>query len=220
MIGISKLYMGQAEASDPLRYGRKSAHLPSHLLQFSADKKPIVVWNITQRCNLKCRHCYAAGVPDTSRELSTAEALREALDDSIELLGPNSMYVVRIDGYFNRVAARTELYQHEPYKPFAKVLETDERRFAFENIEGSLVCFYFPPFMDGVNTPGWHFHFINAARTLGGHVFDVDMVRGTATLNKTDRFILDLPSNQAFQYADLANASKEDIHKVEQGGGD
>ncbi|WP_301955669.1 acetolactate decarboxylase [Mitsuokella jalaludinii] len=152
--------------------------------------------------------------------MATAEALREALDDSIELLGPNSMYVVRIDGYFNRVAARTELYQHEPYKPFAKVLETDERRFAFENIEGSLVCFYFPPFMDGVNTPGWHFHFINAARTLGGHVFDIDMVRGTATLNKTDRFILDLPSNQAFQYADLANASKEDIHKVEQGGGD
>ncbi len=73
--------------------------------------------------------------------MATAEALREALDDSIELLGPNSMYVVRIDGYFNRVAARTELYQHEPYKPFAKVLETDERRFAFENIEGSLVCF-------------------------------------------------------------------------------
>ena len=152
--------------------------------------------------------------------MATAEALRNALDDSIDLLGPNSMYVVRIDGYFNRVAARTELYQHEPYKPFAEVLETDERRFAFENVEGSLVCFYFPSFMDGVNTPGWHFHFINAARTFGGHVFDVDMVRGTATLNKTDRFILDLPSNQAFQYADLANASKDDIHKVEQGGGD
>lgn len=118
------------------------------------------------------------------------------------------------------MAARTELYQHEPYKPFAEVLETDERRFAFENVEGSLVCFYFPSFMDGVNTPGWHFHFINAARTFGGHVFDVDMVHGTATLNKTDRFILDLPSNQVFQYADLANASKDDIHKVEQGGGD
>ena len=34
MIGISKLYMGQAEASDPLRYGRLSANLPSHLLHF------------------------------------------------------------------------------------------------------------------------------------------------------------------------------------------
>jgi 12,18-didecarboxysiroheme deacetylase len=76
MIGISKLYMGQAEAADPLRYGRRSAHLPSHLLQFSEDKKPIVVWNITQRCNLKCKHCYAAGVADVSQELTHEEALR------------------------------------------------------------------------------------------------------------------------------------------------
>ncbi len=79
MIGISKLYMGQAEASDPLRYGRMSAQLPSHLLQFAKDKKPIVVWNITQRCNLKCKHCYAAGNPDISQELSTAEA-KKAID--------------------------------------------------------------------------------------------------------------------------------------------
>ena len=79
MIGISKLYMGQAEASDPLRYGRLSANLPSHLLQFSRDKKPIVVWNITQRCNLKCKHCYAAGEPDVSKELTTEEC-RRAID--------------------------------------------------------------------------------------------------------------------------------------------
>lgn len=76
MIGISKLYMGQAEASDPLRYGRLSHQLPSHLLQFSKDKKPIVVWNITQRCNLKCRHCYAAGCAKKEDELSHEEALR------------------------------------------------------------------------------------------------------------------------------------------------
>ena len=59
MIGISKLYCGAVEASDPLRYGRRSGDLPSHLLQFSADKKPVVVWNVTRRCNLKCVHCYS-----------------------------------------------------------------------------------------------------------------------------------------------------------------
>ena len=59
MIGISKLYSGTVEASDPLRYGRHSANLPSHLLQFSEDKKPVVVWNVGQRCNLKCVHCYS-----------------------------------------------------------------------------------------------------------------------------------------------------------------
>ena len=59
MIGISKLYCGTVEASDPLRYGRRSGKLPSHLLQFSEDKKPVVVWNVGQRCNLKCVHCYS-----------------------------------------------------------------------------------------------------------------------------------------------------------------
>jgi 12,18-didecarboxysiroheme deacetylase len=59
MIGISKLYCGTVEPSDALRYGRISSKLPSHLLQFSSDKRPVVVWNITRRCNLKCIHCYA-----------------------------------------------------------------------------------------------------------------------------------------------------------------
>jgi len=59
MIGISKLYCGTVEPSDALRYGRSSSKLPSHLLQFSEDKRPVVVWNVTRRCNLKCVHCYA-----------------------------------------------------------------------------------------------------------------------------------------------------------------
>jgi 12,18-didecarboxysiroheme deacetylase len=59
MIGISKLYCGTVEPSDVLRYGARSGQLPSHLLQFSADKKPVVVWNCTRRCNLRCVHCYS-----------------------------------------------------------------------------------------------------------------------------------------------------------------
>jgi 12,18-didecarboxysiroheme deacetylase len=59
MIGISKLYCGTVEPSDALRYGRDSAKLPSHLLQFSKDKKPVVVWNVGRRCNLRCVHCYS-----------------------------------------------------------------------------------------------------------------------------------------------------------------
>ena len=74
MIGISKLYCGQVEPSDALRYGRHSSQLPSHLLQFSEDKKPVVVWNMTRRCNLKCVHCYAQAVdPDGKDEISTEQ---------------------------------------------------------------------------------------------------------------------------------------------------
>ncbi len=81
MIGISKLYCGTVEPSDALRYGRHSSNLPSHLLQFSKDKRPVVVWNVTRACNLKCVHCYAhATSGSTSDEMSTAEG-RRMIDD-------------------------------------------------------------------------------------------------------------------------------------------
>ncbi|MGC8719465.1 MAG: radical SAM protein, partial [Thermodesulforhabdaceae bacterium] len=86
MIGISKLYCGTIEPSDALRYGRRSANLPSHLLQFSEDKKPVVVWNITRKCNLRCVHCYAHADPSPApNELSTAEG--KALIDSLAEFG-------------------------------------------------------------------------------------------------------------------------------------
>lgn len=81
MIGISKLYCGTVEPSDALRYGRHSGKLPSHLLQFSKDKRPVVVWNMTRRCNLKCVHCYAhaKNIP-FENELTTQEG-KTLLDD-------------------------------------------------------------------------------------------------------------------------------------------
>jgi 12,18-didecarboxysiroheme deacetylase len=81
MIGISKLYCGTVEPSDALRYGRHSSQLPSHLLQFSADKKPVVVWNVTRRCNLRCVHCYAhAAEKADADELTTGQG-KALLDD-------------------------------------------------------------------------------------------------------------------------------------------
>ncbi|MBN1572069.1 MAG: 12,18-didecarboxysiroheme deacetylase [Deltaproteobacteria bacterium] len=75
MIGISKLYMGAVEQSDVIRYGARSKDLPSHLLQFSEDKKPVVVFNCTRRCNLRCIHCYSDSENlDYAGELDTGEA--------------------------------------------------------------------------------------------------------------------------------------------------
>ncbi len=81
MIGISKLYCGAVEASDALRYNRESKKLPSHLLQFSRDKKPVVVWNCTRTCNLRCKHCYAGSeAKQYEGELTTEEA-KTMIDD-------------------------------------------------------------------------------------------------------------------------------------------
>ncbi|TQD26270.1 12,18-didecarboxysiroheme deacetylase [Methanolobus vulcani] len=84
MIGISKLYCRTVEPSDALRYGRDSKKLPSHLLQFSKDKKPVVVWNVTQRCNLRCVHCYAHSKDMEYKNELTTEEGKALIDDLAE----------------------------------------------------------------------------------------------------------------------------------------
>ncbi len=92
MIGISKLYCGTVEPSDALRYGRMSSKLPSHLLQFSSDKRPVVVWNVTRRCNLKCVHCYAnAKNIAFDNELSTSEG-KILIDNLVEFGVPVMLF--------------------------------------------------------------------------------------------------------------------------------
>jgi len=81
MIDITRLLCGKATPGEVLRYGRESSRLPSHLQRFSKDKRPVVVWNMTSRCNLSCLHCYAdATTRADPQELTTQEA-RSIIDD-------------------------------------------------------------------------------------------------------------------------------------------
>lgn len=76
MTGISELYCGAAAPSGALRYRRCSGGPSSRPLRFPEDKRPVVVWNCTRVCNLKCRHCYSDSglLSGGSRELATSEA--------------------------------------------------------------------------------------------------------------------------------------------------
>ena len=54
MINLTKLWTGVAQPADGLRYGHgEGAQVAAR------GRKPIVVWNITRTCNLRCVHCYS-----------------------------------------------------------------------------------------------------------------------------------------------------------------
>ena len=57
MINITRLWTGAEQPADHLRYGIRSAEVCAPAT--SRVRKPIVVWNITRTCNLRCVHCYA-----------------------------------------------------------------------------------------------------------------------------------------------------------------
>jgi len=86
MLGVSRLLTGTVTEGDALRFDRQSNALPPHLLHYSRDKRPVVVWTSTRRCNLHCAHCYTDSADrDYPGELSTDEAL--ALVDQLSAAG-------------------------------------------------------------------------------------------------------------------------------------
>jgi len=83
MINISKLYCDQVTPGDWLRYGKKgSGEREGEIIPKKAsERRPIVVWNITRACNLKCVHCYNdSGVGKPFKDITTEKA-KEVLDD-------------------------------------------------------------------------------------------------------------------------------------------
>jgi MoaA/NifB/PqqE/SkfB family radical SAM enzyme len=83
MINISKLYCDQITPGDWLRYGRKGSgeHSGEAVPAKASERRPIVVWNITRTCNLRCVHCYNdSGLEKPCNEITTAKA-KEVIDD-------------------------------------------------------------------------------------------------------------------------------------------
>ena len=57
MIDIGKLYCGGSSSGDRIRYGRAGPQDGS-APKSAAERRPVVVWNVTRTCNLRCIHCY------------------------------------------------------------------------------------------------------------------------------------------------------------------
>ncbi len=88
MLGVTRLLCGTITPGDALRFGRHSGELPPHLLHYSADKKPVVAWNVTRRCNLHCAHCYTDSFDrEYEGELTTAQA-KAVIDDLADFGAP------------------------------------------------------------------------------------------------------------------------------------
>ncbi|MBN1345745.1 MAG: radical SAM protein [Phycisphaerae bacterium] len=86
MIDISVLYCGYESPSTPHRYGRAIGRdVPCHqrmeVATSAMDRRPIVVWNITRTCNLKCVHCYSDSEAKSYEGELSGQEVRRVLDD-------------------------------------------------------------------------------------------------------------------------------------------
>ena len=140
---------------------------------------------------------------------------KEKLSAVVEENGKNLFYFVKMSGTFEKMNVRSELKQEKPYKTLDKALETDQTEFSYDNISGTVVALYCPDYMNGLNTPGWHFHFISDDKTKGGHLLDLKFAKATAEYDATPEFEMCLTDNGDFQKMELSKDVSDAIKKVE-----
>ena len=94
MINISKLYCDEVTPGDWLRYGKKgSGERPCDIVPKQASKRrPVVVWNITRMCNLRCVHCYNDSGLDKAPNEVTTEQAKTVLDDLAQFDVPSVLF--------------------------------------------------------------------------------------------------------------------------------
>jgi radical SAM protein with 4Fe4S-binding SPASM domain len=98
MIDISVLYGGLEAPSTPHRYGRPITQIdpPAHqrmaVASSSGNRKPIVVWNLTRTCNLKCVHCYTDSAAQKYPNELTTQQCKRVLDDLGEFKVPAVLF--------------------------------------------------------------------------------------------------------------------------------
>ena len=94
MINISRLYCDEVTPGDWLRYGKKgSGEREGEIVPKKAsERRPIVVWNITRTCNLRCVHCYNdSGFGKKCNDVTNEEA-KEIIDDLAEFGVPSILF--------------------------------------------------------------------------------------------------------------------------------
>lgn len=126
----------------------------------------------------------------------------------------NLPYAVRVTGTFSYIKTRSVPAQSKPYPVLAEVAKT-QPVFEFTNRTGVLIGYRLPEYLQGVNMPGYHLHFLSAEKDAGGHLLDFTLAKGDVEVDVSPVIYLQLPETEEFSRAATAGASKEDVHAVE-----
>lgn len=142
-------------------------------------------------------------------------ALVERIDGALE--SRNLIMAVRVTGHFRSIHTRTVTEQQQPYPPLTEAT-TGQSETTFSDVEGTLAGYRMPDYEQGVAVAGYHLHFIDAARRVGGHALDFELERGTVEVSVLSQLHLSLPRTPQFLRADL-NPSDLD-HQIRKAEGD
>lgn len=158
-----------------------------------------------------------AGTVFQAKSIPSIEELKERIDEvrRAECKSDNYLCFARVDGLFQSVTVRSCAKETPPYRTMF-LASKDQVETTKEGVEGTLLGFWFPAFMEGINLTGWHFHFISRDRkSLGGHCLSCSLESGLIGAKKIAGLNLLLPSDEPFEKLDFNQDLKDQTALVE-----
>jgi acetolactate decarboxylase len=115
-------------------------------------------------------------------------------EEALDGLQPDrdSILAIKASAVFEQIKVRSPRKQTKPYPPLEEALK-GQAEFELKNVQGTVVGFRFPKYMDGVSVPGDHLHFITADKKAGGHVMECSADNASVEIAVISNFSLKFP---------------------------
>lgn len=136
--------------------------------------------------------------------------LEKTIDNHIPTY--NIFYAIQVEGTFQKVKTRSVPKQQPPYQPLINIVEK-QPIFNFDSVRGIMVGFRCPPYIKGINVPGYHLHFLTEDNKAGGHVLDFTIQKAVVKLDYIPGFSVLLPKNEKFYQVDLSTDKESELKK-------
>ena len=143
------------------------------------------------------------------------EELLARLDELVP--GDASSCAIRLDGHFDLVRARSVPRQEPPYRELTEVVAA-QHVFELRDVDGTMLGFRFPTYVEGIEVAGYHLHFISADRKRGGHVLDSRSGGLRARLDVSNDLHVELPPQVDLADPRLAANTHAAVEVVERNG--
>lgn len=126
----------------------------------------------------------------------------------------NIFYAVKILGEFKFITTRSIAKQSKPFR-LIEDITNEAVKFNFTNIQGTVIGFKSPSFIERIGVPGYHFHFIDKERKVGGHLLDFEMVKGRIEYAIARDFHVKLDDSENYNKIDLSESKNDLLLKIE-----
>ena len=126
----------------------------------------------------------------------------------------NIFYMFLAHAKFSKMHVRSCYKCAKPYPTHAETA-CEQREYHYENEEGQIIAIYCPDYVEGINLPGWHFHFLSDDKTHGGHILGLSADEFTFKMNAIPEFDLVLLTDSDFGKLNLTEDLSESTNAVE-----